>query len=838
MSDLDFRLTVRNDAQWPVFLSLGGSERSYSNNIAMADDGPQLGDTRYLAAGGTLVLAFRRGDDRQEGRLALRAAYDPFGAEEDGAWQQFRCDGDGLAAHGPAPTYASTFKAGPPEGDLRACEWAIADAADWPEGWSRTPLENPIALAYTSQYDKVWDDSGSGAIFSGSIYKPRLDGYFNLGFTSFGPASYDPPGGVGTRAALVAKPLQPGVVVPPDSYEWIGDDHNGGAHLDCSWWRPVPPKGFVALGTAFVGYHGMPPPDAIACVREDLAGPATGGKMVYADRGAHATHDVEIFEVYAAAPGCVQVGASVVSSSYILGSPPELSGVAVAALKPPARADRSDALTPADVEKIISESGPLLLLHPQEEWMPLAADRFVEAATRSGDYLTVSDPAILKGDLSTAKAYVFANYVCSQFTDLQFWIFYAYNGAPFIQIQLWLASGGVYLWSTSQDEDNLDCGQHQGDWETVTLRVDNQQKKVVAVGYTSHGDTEWYAAPEGQVKAYSALHVHGCYPVPGEFLELAAWQEKEFTLAHLEVKIFSRNICADGGPTLDTSTGYQIVESNFLPGISAPDWLGPDFASVKWGPRVAHEDRITITGVPFIGSYDYDHQQEDWGRRHAFLQRRLAKVGALVGRRLRGNPRHGHSGRFPTHRARLSRRRGGQPYGPCRFPGRREDLRDARSARPGLGHGGADARAAGGFHDFGAGSVQAGGGGVGARRKHFGSARGGAGGAARGGAGGSVAEAGGEKGWEINAGRNLPAPPPHPYILQKGPQEAPTKPALILSAWALSASGRVARTASVSAARTFRWPRLRTIAKLAASSARRSTMRRRRGASSVESAAI
>ena len=62
----------------------------------------------------------------------------------------------------------------------------------------------------------------------------------------------------------------------------------------------------------------------------------------------------------------------------------------------------------------------------------------------------------------------------------------------------------------------------------------------------------------------------------------------------------------------------------------------------------------------------------------------------------------------------------------------------------GLGHGGADARAAGGFHGPRAGGVQAGGGGLGAGRQHSGAAGGGAGGSARGGAGGGVAEAGAE----------------------------------------------------------------------------------------------
>jgi hypothetical protein len=617
MSDANYRLTIRNDAQWPIFLSIAPWQDGYSSCITMGDGDPQLGDTRYVAPGGTLSLFFWRSGSchGEQGWLALRAAYNPFSTLYDGAWQQFWFDTDGgFEEHGNNASYPNTLTANGRDGDTALFTWAFTDAADWPAAWSRTPLQNPIDLAYTNQYDKVWDDSGSGAIFDGSIYKPKLDGYFNLGFTSFGPASYDPVGGVGLRAALVAKPLQAGVVVPPDTYQWIGDDHNSGAHGDCSWWAPVPPPGFVALGTAFVSYHGMPPRDAIACIREDLAGAAKGGKMVYADRGSGGSHDIEIFEVDPDAPECVQVGASVVSSQYIYGDPPKLSGVTVAALKPPARADKSDALTRADVDAIIAGSAPLLLLHPQEYWMPIAADIFVNAATRSGNYLTVNDPNILKGDLSTAKAYVFANYVCSQFTDLQFWFFYGYNGPPFIQIQLWVASGGVFLWSHDQNADNLNCGQHQGDWENITLRVDNRQKRVVAVGYAAHGDTEWYSAPAtGQVKSYSALHVHSSYPVAGEMLELAGWEERDLAVAHLEVEIYSRNICADGGQTLDCATHYQIVGSDFLTGIETPPWLGPDFAGVDWGPPVEHEDRITINDVPIIGSYTYDYKKDDSG---------------------------------------------------------------------------------------------------------------------------------------------------------------------------------------------------------------------------------
>lgn len=473
---------------------------------------------------------------------------------------------------------------------------------------------NLVEFAYTNLYDMVWNDAGSGSIFDGAIYRPRLDGYLNLGFSTFGPAGYDPVGGVGSRVALVARALQPGVLAPPDDYEWIGDDHNSGARLDCSWWRPIPPPGFVALGTAFVNYHGKPPPDAIACIRADLAGPAKGGRMVYADRGSGATHDVEIFEVYPDAPGCVQVGATVVSPTYIRGSPPELTGIPVLALKPPADPERGDALSADEIHAIIARSGPLLRLHPDEAYLPMPPEAFLAAATRTGNYLT-AEQSVLNGDLAAAEAYVFANYVCSQFTDLQFFFFYGYNGAPSIQVQLWLAKGGLFVGTRTQDFDGLNCGQHQGDWEHVTLRVDNRLKAVVAVGYDSHGDTEWHVPPSGgQVQCYASLNMHACYPRPGEDLQLATWQALKESGVDVEVKAYSRNLCADAGKTLDGATRYRIVASNFLPGIETPVWLGPDFADVRWGPPVDHEDEIRITDIPPLGtSYTYDLKQQDQG---------------------------------------------------------------------------------------------------------------------------------------------------------------------------------------------------------------------------------
>lgn len=611
---MDYRLTIRNEASWPVFLSVGPWADGYSMFIDMgSDSGAQLGQTVYLGVQASLELHFWRDGNSsgKQGWLALRAAYNPFSVAFEGAWQYFQFDNEGGFFKYEEASYPNTLGTQGWGGDTLFLTWTFSDAVDWPEGWSRTPLENPIELAYTNQYEPVWNDAGSGAIFNCTIYKPKLEGYFNLGFTTIGPAQEEPIGGIGARAALMARPLQPGVVVPPDSYRWIGDDHNSGAHLDCSWWTPVPPAGFVALGSAFVGSHDTPPErDAISCVREDLVAPGKSGKMVYSDRGSAASHDLEIFEVYPDSPGSLQVGASVVAGEYVFGSPPKFPH-AVSALKPPARSDKSDALSPADVETIIAASGPTLVLHQFEDWMPISADRFVEAATRTGDYLSVDDPAIRHGNLSTAKAYVFAEYVCSQFTDLQFWFFYGYNGPTFVRIHLWVGSGVINLVDHVQDADNLNCGQHQGDWENITLRVDNRRKSVVAVGYTSHGDTEWYAAPAGRPRVYSALHMHGSYPFPGDWLELASWQERENDFGHMEVEVYSRNQCADSDKVLDCSTRYQIVGSNFLTGIVPPVWLGEAYRDVRWGPKVHEKDVITIKIGPI--SYDYVYETDEEG---------------------------------------------------------------------------------------------------------------------------------------------------------------------------------------------------------------------------------
>jgi len=614
VSDSDYRLKIVNAAPWPVVLTVGQDGGGYSSCITMGDDSLGLSGNAYIPAGGDLTLHFWRAGSchGEQGWLALRMAYNPLSAADD--YQQYWFDTDGgFEKQGRTATYPNDLASTGREGDTALFTATFTDAADWPADWSRTPLDTPYALAYTNQFQPVWNDEGSGAIFNGAVFAPTLDGYFRLGFLTVGPRDYEPVGGLDRQQALMIKPLEPGVVVPPDSYTWIGDDHNSGAHQDVSWWQPNPPAGFIALTQAFIGSHGVPPDrGAIACLRADLVGSARSGKMTYADRGSGGSHDLQTFQIFPAAAGQLQAGITAVSPSYVLGEPPAYAGP-LQTIALPQSGDKPGQLSMADVQHIIETYGPLLRLHPNEQYLPLAAPEYINACTLEGNHLVIRDPAIEHGDLDSAQAYVVANWVSEQYTDLQFWFCYGYNGAPTVQVHLWVATGGDFLWEKWYTFPNLNCGQHQGDWEHVTLRVDNATKLPIAAGYSSHGDTNWYTTPpDGQVVAYAAQSMHGTYPVPGDHSELTAWQEKDLTLAHLEVEVFSINSCADGGPVVDASKAYSIVRSNFLT-VDTPFWMEDDYKDIRWGAEQPHHDDLVFDGIPVVGSYTYGQDSDDEG---------------------------------------------------------------------------------------------------------------------------------------------------------------------------------------------------------------------------------
>ncbi|MCU0517670.1 MAG: patatin-like phospholipase family protein [Oscillatoria sp. Prado101] len=90
---------------------------------------------------------------------------------------------------------------------------------------------------------------------------------------------------------LLVKPLKPEAVKPPKDFEKVWDNNSPTSTGYASCWRPIPPQGYVALGSfmRFGAKHYDKPSakevEGLVCVHESLVAPAEIGKFLWNDKG-------------------------------------------------------------------------------------------------------------------------------------------------------------------------------------------------------------------------------------------------------------------------------------------------------------------------------------------------------------------------------------------------------------------------------------------------------------------------------------------------------------------------------------------------------------------------
>ena len=133
------------------------------------------------------------------------------------------------------------------------------------------------------------------------------------------------------------------------------------------------------------------------------------------------------------------------------------------------------------------------------------------------DLLVVPDtvPSTFRGgNLSDATAYVHVQAVQGQadLVDIQYWLFYNFNGAETLRVE-----------GTSDTDEpgemNLEQSYHWGDWECVTVRV-NSDLQAVAVCFSQHSTEQWCLPGEmsfsgTQPNVYVSRGTHANRPVAG-----------------------------------------------------------------------------------------------------------------------------------------------------------------------------------------------------------------------------------------------------------------------------------------------------------------------------------
>lgn len=277
---------------------------------------------------------------------------------------------------------------------------------------------------------------------------------------------------------------------------------------------------------------------------------------------------------------------------------------------------RKAPLSLSKIKELIQTFGPLLYLHPNEpyllssvEWHlaqctlhddktgatkkgPSASD--LPTGPREGErfWLELPDSA-KRGNLDVARAYVHAKHdINKDYTDLQFWLFSSYNGPGTAFLKSWLA--GIEV---SRGDANLaPMGEHYGDWEYVSLRINHVTSRPVSVFFSQHGggqrlDFSGLERVGEQVVVYASRNGHANYPRMSEnFSEYRFYGPKEIGTY---VEFMLRNDTARG-KLFDCSKHYEIVSADCIElAPPEPKWLDYPY---RWGP-VSATTHLTSAAV-------------------------------------------------------------------------------------------------------------------------------------------------------------------------------------------------------------------------------------------------
>ncbi len=480
-----------------------------------------------------------------------------------------------------------------------------------------TQVDKCIAVQICYDFELVWNDIKSGGQHDGAFYRPKPPpGYYAVGH--YGQGNYDPP----SNGVIVVKEMETNAISHPTGYTEVWNDRHSGAKMDGSFWLPTPPAGYVALGLVCNRGYNAPSLDEVVCVRQDLVHPGKVGAFIWNDSKTGVKRDFGSWTIQCSTDCCQASGTFVGVASHSAPSDhPVLHCLDVNKISLPA------APTRAELNQLIKRYGPKLYLHPKERYHPTSAERFLErawlvdkqtgtkkqadpnnlptgAANKDRYQIMLKDESSRGGDLAAAKAYVHAK-VSDFYTDIQFWFLSAYNGPATARIK-WL------VFDTTMHSGNANLaplGEHEGDWEHVTIRISNTSRKPERVYFSQHAGGVWVDIENvrrdgDQIIVYSSLNGHASYPSA----DVNYSEHRKYNVVYLTaLEFFLRNDTEAGSSVLDCGRQYELVSADYL-GADKPvepvwlNYLGRWGASSKQHLTVkAVQDIIVAAFGPILG---------------------------------------------------------------------------------------------------------------------------------------------------------------------------------------------------------------------------------------------
>lgn len=134
----------------------------------------------------------------------------------------------------------------------------------------------------------VWNSSGSPVNRTAGFYRPKTGDYKAIGHRLVADIDYHDNL---TPDMTVVWPVDPSAVAYPVDYTLIWNDKGSGASKDVSVWRPIPPSGYVAMGSVSNNSYNKPGLTAVVCIRSDLVSLKSCGSLIWNDKGSGAQRD-------------------------------------------------------------------------------------------------------------------------------------------------------------------------------------------------------------------------------------------------------------------------------------------------------------------------------------------------------------------------------------------------------------------------------------------------------------------------------------------------------------------------------------------------------------------
>lgn len=140
-----------------------------------------------------------------------------------------------------------------------------------------------------------------------------------------------------------------------------------------------------------------------------------------------------------------------------------------------------------DLENLVNQFAPIVYFNENEKYFPTTAEKFVSSCYEvegNGLSLKNRDPETTVGDLENAKVYVNVKiYPEESYVDIQYWFLYAFNGPGTVFIEPKIGP--------SIERVIEPCGQHEGDWEHITVRISLDDKQLQQVYLSQHDGGQW-----------------------------------------------------------------------------------------------------------------------------------------------------------------------------------------------------------------------------------------------------------------------------------------------------------------------------------------------------------